>query len=68
MKITVIQKENLRRAYLVNLKDWMNSDKFVVNAQVPYIGIKEVISKDNYAIVGVFHESGDHQYFAKGGE
>jgi hypothetical protein len=48
MKITVIQKGNPRRVYLVNLKDWMNPDKFVINAQIPYIGGREVIRKDNY--------------------
>ena len=48
MKITVTQKGNSRRVYLVNLKDWMDPDKFVITAQVPYIGAKDVIKKDNY--------------------
>ena len=50
MKITVIQKGNARRVYLVNLKDWVNPDKFVITAQVPYIGGTDVIRKDNYEI------------------
>ena len=48
MKITVAQKGNSRRIYLVNLKDWLNPDKFVINAQIPYIGGREIIRKDNY--------------------
>jgi hypothetical protein len=48
MKITVVQKGNPRRVYLVNLKDWLNPDKFVINAQIPYIGGREIIRKDNY--------------------
>ena len=48
MKITVVQKGNPRRVYLVNLKDWLNPDKFVINAQIPYIGGRETIRKDNY--------------------
>jgi len=38
--------------YVVNLKDWMNPDKFVINAKVPYIGTKDVIRKDNYELKG----------------
>ena len=48
MKITVIQKGNARRVYLVNLKDWVNPDKFVITAQVPYISSKDVINKNDY--------------------
>ena len=68
MKLTIIQKGNPRRAYVVNLKDWMNPDKFVIDAQIPYIGCKVVIRKDHYAIVGIFNENEESMYFVKGGE
>jgi hypothetical protein len=59
MKITVIQKGNSRRVYLVNLKDWMNPDKFVINMQIPYIRGTDVIRKDNYEVAEFLDEDGD---------
>jgi len=45
-----MNRRNPRLVYVVSLKDWMNPDKFVINAQIPYIGGTDVIRKDNYEI------------------
>jgi hypothetical protein len=44
MKITVINRRNPRLIYVVSLKDWMNPDKFIIQAQVPYIEAR-ILSK-----------------------
>ena len=48
MKITVMNRRNPRLVYVVNLKDWMNPDKFTIQAQVPIIGAMDQIRKDDY--------------------
>ena len=48
MKITVMNRRNPRLTYIVSLKDWMNPDKFIINAQVPIIGATDQIRKDDY--------------------
>jgi hypothetical protein len=48
MKITIINRRNPRLVYVVSLKDWMNSDKFIIQAQVPIIGATNEIRKDDY--------------------
>ena len=50
MKITVMNRRNPKLVCIVNLKDWMNPDKFVIQAQIPYIGATDLIRKDNYEI------------------
>ena len=50
MKITVMNRRNLRLVYVVSLKDWMNPDKFVIQAQISYIGATDLIRKDNHEI------------------
>ena len=62
MKITVIQKGNPRRVYLVKLNDWLNPDKFVINAQVPYIGSKDMIQKAEYTVEEYLDKNGDKVY------
>jgi hypothetical protein len=50
MKTTVMNRRNPRLVYVVSLKDWMNPDKFVIQAQIPYIGATDLIRKDNFEI------------------
>ena len=50
MKIRVMNRRNPRLVYIVNLKDWMNPDKFVIQAQIPFIGATDLIRKDSYEI------------------
>ena len=52
MKIIVIQKGNAIRVYLGNIKDWLSPDKFIINAQIPFIGAKDFIRKENYELKG----------------
>ena len=47
-----MNRRNPRLVYIVSLKDWMNSDKFVINAQIPFIGAKDFIRKENYELKG----------------
>jgi hypothetical protein len=61
MKITVMNRRNSRLVYVVSLKDWMNPDKFVIQAQIPYIGATESIRKDNY-------ETSIGETYLKGGD
>jgi hypothetical protein len=48
MKITVMNRRTPRLIYVVSIKDWMNPDKFIIQAQVPIIGATDQIRKDDY--------------------
>ena len=50
MKITVMNSRNPKLIYVVKLKDWMNPEKYVIQAQVPYIGVTDSIRQDNYEV------------------
>ena len=43
-----MNRRNPRLVYVVSLKNWMNPDKFIINAQVPIIGATDQIRKDDY--------------------